>query len=179
MTQVRQIFLGEIRAAAFALTIASMGLLIVAFGPTVMGYQAAIVTSGSMGGSMPVGSVAQTRIVPATAVRVGDIVSFRHGGRDTTVTHRVVGIKPVDTGVGLVTQGDANGTPDPEAVVVRGSIARVDRVIPYAGFIAAFARSRTGWMLLFILPLVGLMTERRSWPRWHRVRLSWSRQPAA
>jgi len=146
-------------AASAVLGVAA--LLAWAFVPTLFGARSLIVTSGSMGRAMPVGSVAITRMVDARSIAVGDVISFRHPSSPNTVTHRVVSIRSEGGQVVFTTKGDANPAPDPEAVHVTGSIDRLEHVVPYAGYIVRYARSPLGIVLFVVVPLVGLTIERR------------------
>jgi signal peptidase len=136
-------------------------LLAVTFGPTLFGMQSMIVGSGSMGRAMPVGSVALTREIDAKAVAVGDVVSYRRRGATDTTTHRVVGVKLNGRQVIFTTKGDANTANDPESVVVDGDIHRVEHVVPYAGYVTRAVRTPVGGVVAFVVPLVGLMFDRR------------------
>jgi signal peptidase len=137
------------------------GLLAIAFVPTLFGAESLIVTSGSMGKSMPVGSVAVTRLVDARAVSAGDVISFMSPGSRIPTTHRVVAV--TDDGVDRVfrTKGDANPAQDPEPVRVNGRVHVVERVVPFAGRVAVFARSPEGLVALLLIPAAGLLYERR------------------
>lgn len=158
-------------------------LMAATFGPTLFGLQSLIVGSGSMGRGMPVGAVALTREVDARAISVGDIVSYRRRGAPETTTHRVVGVKTEGNQVIFTTKGDANPAPDPEPVVVDGRIHLVEHVVPYAGYVARYARSPLGALVLFVIPIIGLTIDRqgrrrtgrrtaRSEPGWSSTTLS-------
>lgn len=159
------------------LTLGALGAVValgVSFVPTLMGYESLIVTSGSMGRAMPVGSVATTRMVDARAIAAGDIVSFRTDESEPPTTHRVIRIADEDGRRVLATKGDANPAEDPRPLVLAGDIHRVEWVVPYAGYIVWFARSPAGGALLFLLPMAGLTVELG---RKRRVRRS-RRRPA-
>jgi signal peptidase I len=138
-------------------------LLVFAFGPTLLGYETMIVTSGSMGKAMPVGSVAQTKLAPARSVAVGDVVSFRLPTASIPTTHRIVRIEENAGNLMITTKGDANATVDPQPVIVKEgeSIQRVERVIPYAGSVVRVARGPMGIGVLFAIPILGLTFDRR------------------
>ena len=153
-----------VRIAGGAVAIAAIGAVAVlafAFMPTFFGAEALIVTSGSMGGAAPIGSVAVTRLVDARAVSVGDVITFRHAGAGSTITHRVIGIETIEGIDAFRTKGDANPAADLEPVPVSGSIHRVERVVPYAGRLVMFARTPYGGVALFLIPILGLLTDER------------------
>jgi signal peptidase I len=147
-------------------------LMAATFGPTLFGLQSLIVGSGSMGQAMPVGAVALTREVDARAISVGDIISYRRRGAPETTTHRVVGVKTEGDQVIFTTQGDANPAPDPEPVVVEGRIHFVEHVVPYAGYVARYARSPLGGLVLFVIPIIGLTIDRKGRRRPHKRTVS-------
>ena len=108
----------------------------------VHGQRLLIVTSGSMAPRFVAGDVVVLRaITDASELKVDQVVTFRPVGSDSLVTHRIVELHqlpalqedaatgrmvPVLDGDGnailqpyIVTQGDANSSPDPNATPVR------------------------------------------------------------
>lgn len=77
------------------------------------GYRAYIMETASMGTSAPVGALVVTQPAQVADLRAGDIVTVAPSAGGTTHTHRVVSVD----GSSAQTQGDLNGTPDPERVV--------------------------------------------------------------
>ncbi|GGC72607.1 signal peptidase I [Hoyosella rhizosphaerae] len=70
--------------------------------------------TGSMNPTIPQGSLAVVREVPANTVEVGDIVTVDRGRGRLPITHRVIGIEPGPDGTTHISmQGDANAQPDP------------------------------------------------------------------
>lgn len=136
-------------------------LLAGVFSLTLFGYELLVVTSGSMGKALPIGAVAITRMVDARAIAAGDMVSFRHSTGQAPTTHRVIRVEQEDGVRVLATKGDANASPDPQPVRVRGRIHRVEHVIPAAGYLLRFARTPAGGVALFLVPMIGLLADRR------------------
>lgn len=70
--------------------------------------------TGSMSPTIPAGSVAVVRQIPATEIGVGDIITVDRVG-DLPVTHRVTGIVPgpADAQRIITMRGDANPVNDP------------------------------------------------------------------
>jgi hypothetical protein len=91
------------------------------------------VRTPSMGQAAPVGTLVLTRPVDITTLAVGDIITFHPPTAPTeTFTHRVVTLDPasstgtgIATGVGVSTQGDINGAPDPWTVHQGDLLGRV------------------------------------------------------
>jgi signal peptidase I len=147
-----------VQAIACAAALGAAGLVALAFGPSLLGYESLIVANGSMGKAMPLGSVAVTRMVEVRAIETGDIVSYKHEGASMPVTHRVASIQEEGGRRVITTKGDANPAADPIPLVVSdGRIARVERVVPFAGRLIASARTPLGSTLLLVLPAAGLI----------------------
>ena len=97
-----------------------------------LGVTALRVRSGSMAPAIPAGSVVFTQEVPATELRVGDVISVtgHDGGR---VTHRIHSIEAEAGAVHrMILQGDANALPDRDALHA-SSAERVVLSVPWAG----------------------------------------------
>lgn len=124
--------------------------------PAVAGYQLYIVLSGSMSPSFEAGSIVLVRPLDAAEVRAGDIITYRDPDpekADTITTHRVVAVSPTEP-LGFITRGDANDANDPLPVPGGSLIGRVDYSVPYLGYLFSFVRTRTGILLLVIVPAV-------------------------
>ena len=148
----------------FAWVAASIATLLLAlsFVPTLFGFETLIVASGSMGRTLPIGSVALTRAVEAGAITVGDVISFRHRGDTETITHRVIAVSRQNSQYSYTTKGDANREADVDSVIVGGSrIHRVEFVIPVAGHLVRYARTPLGGVVLILVPIVGLLADHR------------------
>src|SRR5699024_2451904 len=73
--------------------------------------------TGSMDPTIPAGSVAVVREIPAVEMQEGDVVTVDRGEGVLPVTHRVVAIEETDPASGQVSfemRGDANDVDDPE-----------------------------------------------------------------
>ena len=97
----------------------------------VFGLSLVLFKSASMSPSIPAGSVALVRAIPAAEIRVGDVVTVdRPGARP--ITHRVTSIEPLSaTEVSLTLRGDANASDDPEpyrVTSVRRVVASVEHL---------------------------------------------------
>lgn len=92
--------------------------------------------TGSMSPTIPAGSIAFVREIPATEMEVGDVVTVDRGEDTLPVTHRVIVIDDPDASSGPVNfemQGDANDVKDPEpytADTVRKVMFSVPGVAP-------------------------------------------------
>jgi signal peptidase I len=104
--------------------------------PSLFGVERFAITGGSMGSAVPVGSLVLTKPVATTAVRSGDVITFRPPGLAETVTHRVISAGPD----GIRTRGDANAAADPWRLSAGVPLRRVVAHVPAAGYAAAALR---------------------------------------
>lgn len=128
---------------------------IVAF---VAGYRPLVVLSGSMAPKMPMGSLAFVKVVPASSIKVGDVVSFQHPMKPgALVTHRIVRIihRPGRPNAYL-TKGDHNPTRDPWAVQLPGKVGKRVWSVRYAGYLAYYTKDAHVKMMV-ITGICGLM----------------------
>jgi signal peptidase len=124
--------------------------------PAASGYQMYIVEGGSMSPTFEAGSIVLVRPLEPTAVQAGDIITYRDPDperAETIVTHRVIAVKPTAP-VSFITRGDANDADDPLPLPSTNLIGRVDYSVPYLGYLFSFVRTRTGILLLIIVPAV-------------------------
>lgn len=145
----------------------------------VHGQRLLIVTSGSMAPRFVAGDVVVLRTVAdASELKVDQVVTFRPVGSDSLVTHRIVELRQLpalqeDAASGrmvpvlddsgnpilqpyIVTRGDANATPDPNATPV----SRVRGVVVgwhhHWGTVLAWTSSPRGRATMLVPPLLAL-----------------------
>ena len=111
-----------------------------------------IVSSGSMAPAIQTGSV--VFVAPKSDYGVGDIVTYQSGSK-TTTTHRIV----ARNGDKIKLAGDANNAPDPGIINSEKVIGTVRFSIPYLGYLAAFAKTPRGFILLVIVPATIIIYE--------------------
>jgi|SRR5687768_11208175 len=132
-------------------------LLAVGIGPRTGRYQTVTVLSGSMRPTMSEGSVIVTTPMPASEVRVGDVITYRIPVEDRRiVTHRVVEIVRGGEHPLVRTQGDANKDPDTWVAELKGSTAWKARMtVPKAGYAFEWLRQpHTRQLLVLGIPFV-------------------------
>jgi signal peptidase I len=127
------------------------------------GNQALIVRSGSMAPAIDVGSIVVVHtgrelvspIASTPLYQTGDIIAF-HSVNDPRIiiTHRVVDSKIENNSVIYRTKGDANNSVDGWAVPEKNILGKEYFVLPWAGNLLAFAKSRLGFPLLIIIPAI-------------------------
>jgi len=126
------------------------------------GLRPLVVRSGSMEPTIGTGAMVLVRDVPASAIRVGDVVAVDRPDR-TRVTHRVVSVTHTGATASLVLKGDANTDPDPEAVMVTHA-GRLVATAPLLGRVGAFLSSARGGFLLGWLVAAAMLAVLRRKP---------------
>lgn len=125
----------------FALALAAF--LALAIGPRIFGYHTLTMLTGSMSPLINPGDVVVTKPVPASEIKVGDIITYHIPVEDQRVeTHRVIELNTGQDGSIVVqTKGDANSGKDPWLATI--SSPTVDRhvaTIPHVGQALRFLR---------------------------------------
>jgi signal peptidase len=124
------------------LALLALGLVMLV--PPLLGYQRYVIEGGSMGGAVPRGSIAYEEVVPATEIRVGDVITYRPPKEQRLVTHRVAWIGHDGRGTRLYrTKGDMNPQRDPWTFQLESDHqARVVFHLPLAGYALAALHDR-------------------------------------
>ncbi len=148
MASLRRTAALGLKAAACTLLVAAAALLL---GPRLMGWQLQTVLSSSMAPAFEAGAVVAIEPAPASAIEVGDVVTFaRPSG--APVTHRVVEVQAGDNSTMFVTKGDANEDVDPQPMPASAVIGKVRADVPHLGYFANFMRQPLGFLLLVLIP---------------------------
>ncbi len=147
-------------------TLGGLGLLslLAAVAAHLWGFSIVLFSTGSMAPTIPAGSAALVRLVPAAELKVGDVTTVQRQNA-LPITHRITGVQPMagSTSARVITmRGDANDTDDPEPYVV--SEARV--VVASVPGVARYFSDLRDPRLMGLLTLVagGLVTW-AFWPR--------------
>jgi signal peptidase len=123
-----------------------------------LGWRALTVVSGSMEPALNVGDVVVARQIPAARAQPGQVVTFSDPSRPKKlITHRVRSVSVVDGTARFVTRGDANTGVERWTIPADGTVGLVERRVPKIGYVAGYARTRTG-MLALLLPLLAIAT---------------------
>jgi signal peptidase I len=129
------------------------------------GYRPEPVLSGSMEPFMPTGSLIVVKRVPASTVKVGDVITFQRPGSNDMLTHRVVKIERHDGRPVYTTKGDANEAADPFPLRLPGEVGAHVTTVPELGRVALAINQhevRGGLIAIFTLLLL-LATLRAIW----------------
>jgi signal peptidase I len=155
-----------VRATATLLAGVAVAAVLAYAGLIATGRKPVVVYSGSMVPTLAVGGLAFDRSVPASTVRVGNIITFQDPyTRGRLVTHRVIRIFHTKHGLAYRTKGDANPSRDPWTIRLPDRVGRVSFAVPYAGYVLWYAHTREVRLALIILVafLVLVSFLRRIW----------------
>jgi signal peptidase len=154
-----------------ALTAALIVILALVIGPMALGARTVIILSGSMEPIIHAGSAVIARPVPAETLQVGDVIVFAPNANAVIPkVHRILTIREEDGVRYYTTRGDANGSNDPDEVMLGGTGWRVWYSVPLVGYAVAWGSSRSGNVALIGLPLLGLVGL-MAWDWWRRKQL--------
>lgn len=129
------------------------GIAIAAFVVSlIVGVRPLNVISGSMEPTIPTGAMVFSKKIPASEIKVGDIITTnRTDGDSGLITHRVVSIVQ-DEGARYTMEmrGDANQSDDPQPYVITEAYRYLFH-IPVLGFISTLIKTRFGIGILIAL----------------------------
>ncbi|MBP2076797.1 signal peptidase I SipW [Oceanobacillus polygoni] len=119
--------------------------------PNVFGYQLKTVLSGSMEPDIQTGSI--ILIDPTngeTQFKTGDVITYKSSD-EILITHRIHEVQ--NNAQQYITKGDNNNATDTEPVLAENIVGKYTGfTVPYAGYVAHFANTEQGAVLLLILP---------------------------
>ena len=122
------------------------------------GFELLVVKSGSMEPAIKTGSIVIDKNFDS--YNIGDIITFRNKEKPKeTTTHRIAGIKYLVGTKSFVTKGDANDSTDSEQASESQIVGRVLLAIPYFGYVADFARSLPGLIIIILIPATIIVYE--------------------
>lgn len=124
----------------------------------ILEHQFYIVQGGSMSPTIEAGSMVITQNANPEELTRGDVITYKSLGEGALTTHRIVKIEKDKNGLHFITRGDANDTNDALPVTEERVIGKVTRFIPYAGYIARFAQTRQGVVVMLIIPSLALIS---------------------
>jgi len=146
-----------------AVVIAGLAGFAMAILPLV-GWQSVVLATGSMAPTYPTGSLVIERLVPASELSVGDIVTLTRDGKPP-VTHRILEIAPA-AGVlpsrEITLKGDANDDADPRPYIIT-TAGLVVAGVPWGGQVIDFLR--TPLALGLITVIIAVLVLRAWWPQ--------------
>jgi signal peptidase len=147
-------------------TLGTLGLISVAaaIAAHVWGFSIILFSTGSMAPTIPAGSAALVRLLPASDFRVGDITTIERPGQ-LPITHRITSVEPLpgSPSTRVVTmRGDANTADDPDPYVITDARLVVASVPGVAQF---FNHLRDPRLMAVLTLLAGALATWAFWPR--------------
>ena len=126
------------------------GLNLLSNGKNPWGLKTFVISSGSMGKTIPTGSL--IFVQPQTNYSTDEVITYYSGGRSgEPTTHRITEVSEGEN-LGYKTKGDANEDADLFITPENKVIGKVIFTIPSFGKLANIATSKNGLILLVIVP---------------------------
>lgn len=99
------------------------------------GYGFSPILTGSMQPTANPGDVFLTRLVPATELRVSDVIAINNQSTGVYYSHRIAEIRDFNGALRIITKGDANESADRDPFIVSpyAQVSKVVKTIPYVG----------------------------------------------
>jgi signal peptidase I len=111
--------------------------------PTLVGYRALTVVSGSMEPTIETGSIVLDKVISPLEAKPGEVVTFPDPSRaGRLVTHRLRSMRVDGATAHMVTKGDANDAVERWTAPVDGRIGRVVYHVPKLGYARALISTR-------------------------------------
>lgn len=121
--------------------------------PKVFGIKLYGIMTESMSPQYNVGGVVYVKSVEASSIKIDDVITYRTGRGEESVTHRVIGIE----GDKFVTKGDANNTEDPNPVLFGQLVGKVVFYVPYLAKVSDYVGTTRGLLSAFCVILVCIL----------------------
>lgn len=131
-----------------------VGLVLVMYGPKLVGYEPLMVLSGSMEPTYHVGSLVYVGKTDPTDLKEGDVITFSINDQ-TLVTHRIIEVNQEEQWVR--TKGDANENEDGGTTSFTKIKGVVKFSIPFLGYLAAYLATKSGMIMAVTVVIVILL----------------------
>lgn len=100
------------------------------------------------------------RVSDEDKLNIGDIITFYSDTIDTggyTITHRIKDIYESKGITYFKTKGDNNESEDDGIITIENIVGKVYYIIPALGKIQLFVSSKFGWVLVILIPALGII----------------------
>jgi signal peptidase len=135
-SRVRRVAAMAARGLGRLVIAAVVVVLLATYVPSLLGFQRYVLVGRSMEPTIQRGSLVFDEVVPVSALRRGDVVTFVPPGGDQPRTHRITSIRKRDGQLLFRTKGDNNRVADPGPFVFeQPQQARVRFAIPAVGWV--------------------------------------------
>ena len=119
------------------------------------------IISPSMEPSIKVYDTVVTMTTDTEKLKIGDVISFISSSsisRGLLVTHRIINIVNASNGeLAFQTKGDNNLAVDSSVAMASSVVGKVVFKIPQLGRIQFFIAQKTGWLIVVVLPALGII----------------------
>lgn len=154
MKKVLKILGNLIQAVLILLVVLTLAIVFLVRQQGIFNLRAFVINTGSMGRSIPAGSLIITR--PQPQYHTDDVITYHTndpaGNRQRLpTTHRIIEVVEGEN-LGFKTKGDANEDADPFITPSTQLIGRVIFHLPYFGYFTDFIKTRNGLIFLIIIP---------------------------
>ncbi|MFA6048022.1 MAG: signal peptidase I [Parcubacteria group bacterium] len=119
-------------------------------------YGLYIIQSGSMQPTLKTGSIVVDK--KQADYQKGEIITFARSKKEI-ITHRITEVTGEGENILYKTKGDANNTDDLFLARKNLVLGKVIFAVPYFGYIIAFVKTKTGLVLLIIIPALWFIVE--------------------
>jgi signal peptidase I len=119
-------------------------------------YQSFVVQSGSMEPAIMTGDI--IIVQSQTEYFVNEVITFN--SNDRVITHRIVEKDTQAEPIYYSTKGDANRTGDDDLIKEDQIIGKVILTLPRLGFFVAFSQSRSGLIVMVLIPVIILILDK-------------------
>lgn len=127
----------------------------------VQGNQLLSVQTGSMEPNIKKGYLVAVNNVPTTQLHAGDVITYKSSQeslKGATITHRILEVPTPENGQKFITKGDANPSSD-EPFSGDRVVGKVEKAVPYAGFLMDFLSTPIGLLLIIYLPALFIIID--------------------
>ncbi|WP_409270387.1 signal peptidase I SipW [Neobacillus sp. SCS-31] len=128
--------------------------------PQILGHQILTVLSGSMEPGIKTGSlIAVKPVTQVDSLKKGDVITFKSlDNPNVLITHRIVKVEKADSQINYITKGDNNDGNDTKPIPSSNVVAKYSGfTIPYIGYLFDFFHTKTGKIVLLIIPGILLL----------------------
>lgn len=148
-------------AAGLAMTVALLGGIVLGvLWAHRAGWGMISVHGGSMGDTIPIGSLVIARTEPAADVAVGDVILINEQAEDGSMLapklHRIVVMDERDGKVVVKTKGDGNSDVDPSETILGEHTLVSQWHMPRLGYWLSFMATPSGWLITAALPFTAV-----------------------
>jgi signal peptidase len=148
------------------LLLAGVVILAATYVPSLLGYHRYVLVGHSMEPTIHRGSLVFDEVVPVSALRRGDVVTFVPAGLTKPLSHRIVSRRTIHGRIVFQTKGDNNAVADPgQFTFNEPTQARVRFSVPYVGWVYIALGNRAARLWIAVIPgiLLALWSAAAVW----------------